>query len=408
MNNKIKEILLIITLTLAFSEYLGDSLTRVSDGLTYSCLLLWIVAAVVKHAVTKKPSCTNIEKNIVAGVFVKENMKIRVIIYVYTLILIFSGITENRFFSTNFQTFINGCSACAIIYIFGKKALKYSSIALVLAYVGAISISIVKHTYFFEFHDLAYGVGFLIIYYAFQKNKYTAGELLTFLVAIIVTILAAKRIAMLGLLAVLLLNFAVRSTKVKNREKLIKQAMVGTVLVIYAFVLLVSFGGFWKLTMFDNTDFTAGRSAYYKVFYDFTKFSPMFLGLGRNAMNVIFKEDFYWFKVANIHSDILRMYAECGFWIFGLWLVYFFIKIPNKVKSVFGYRAYEGYAMCTIYLFITYLTDNTELYKVTQYFYILLVAFMAFDSIKNEKIAVDELQRRYATNKGKLKIKFRR
>ena len=102
------------------------------------------------------------------------------------------------------------------------------------------------------------------------------------------------------------------------------------------------------------------------------------------------------------------MYAECGFWIFGLWLAYFFIKIPNKVRSVFGYRAYEGYAMCTIYLFITYLTDNTELYKVTQYFYILVVVFMAFDSIKNEKITVDELQSRYVRNKNKRKIKFRR
>lgn len=64
--------------------------------------------------------------------------------------------------------------------------------------------------------------------------------------------------------------------------------------------------------------------------------------------------------------------------------------------------------MCTIYLFITYLTDNTELYKVTQYFYILVVVFMAFDSIKNEKITVDELQSRYVRNKNKRKIKFRR
>lgn len=38
-----------------------------------------------------------------------------------------------------------------------------------------------------------YGVGFLIIYYAFQKNKYTAEEFLVFLMAIIATILAAKR-----------------------------------------------------------------------------------------------------------------------------------------------------------------------------------------------------------------------
>ena len=91
-----------------------------------------------------------------------------------------------------------------------------------LAYIGAVSISIVKQTYFFEFHDLAYGVGFLIIYYAFQKNKYTAEEFLVFLMAIIATILAAKRIAILGLLVVLLLNFALKSTKVKNREKLIQ------------------------------------------------------------------------------------------------------------------------------------------------------------------------------------------
>ena len=65
MNNKIKEILLIITLAFAFSEYLGDSLTRISDSITYSCLLFWIVAAVIKYVVTKKSSCLNTEKNIV-------------------------------------------------------------------------------------------------------------------------------------------------------------------------------------------------------------------------------------------------------------------------------------------------------------------------------------------------------
>ena len=76
MNNKIKEILLIITLSFAFSEYLGDSLTRISDSITYSCLLFWIVAAVIKYVVTKKSSFLNTEKNIVMNIFVKENMKI--------------------------------------------------------------------------------------------------------------------------------------------------------------------------------------------------------------------------------------------------------------------------------------------------------------------------------------------
>lgn len=405
-SKRIKNTFLVLTLTLAFSEYLGDSATRISDSITYGCLLFWIVLAVGKLAFTSSKIYS--EKNIISLVYFKDNFTIRVIIYLYTLFLIFTGLTESRFFSTNLQTFINGCSAVAVIYLFGKEALKLSVQAFAIAYGIAIMISIIRQTFFFEFHDMAYASGFLIIYYIFQQNKITIKQFFFLMVALVIAFLAAKRIGMLGLLVVLLIHLLLKTTKSSNKLKVLKISIIVTCIVVTLFLFLVSSGLFWSLASFGENDFTAGRSYYYQVFYDLTEFTPTFLGLGRNAMQVIFVEDFPYFHIANIHSDILRMYAECGFVLFFLWMYCFLFKLPRKIEKVFGYHALEGYVLCTIYLFITYMTDNTELYKVTQYFYVLVCAFMAFDSIKKNSITLDELVYRYKKCRKHIHLRLRR
>lgn len=402
-SKRIKNIFLVLTLTLAFSEYLGNGSTRISDSITYGCLLFWILLAVVKFTLT--PSKIYSQKNIISLVFLKENFIIRVIIYIYTLFLIFTGLTESRFFSTNLQTFINGCSAVAIIYLFGKSALKLSVQAYIIAYGVAIIASIFRQTYFFEFHDMAYASGFIIIYYIFEKERITAKQLLFLILALMVAFLAAKRIGMIGLLVVLLIHFILKISKKSNKKKILKLSLIVTFIVIILYLFLVSSGIFWSMASFGINDFTAGRSYYYRVFYDLTELSPMFLGLGRNAMQVIFLEDYPYFHISNIHSDILRMYAECGFVLFFIWIYYFFCKIPRKIERVFGYYALEGYVLCTIYLFVTYMTDNTELYKVTQYFYILICAFIAYDSIKKNSISISELVDRYKKRRKRIHLR---
>ena len=53
--------------------------------------------------------------------------------------------------------------------------------------------------------------------------------------------------------------------------------------------------------------------------------SNFFLGYGRNAMNIMFSEEYSYMRVGNIHSDILRMYMETGFVLFVLWVFNYFI-----------------------------------------------------------------------------------
>ena len=405
-SKRIKNIFLVLTLTLAFSEYLGDGSTRISDSLTYGCLLFWILIAIAKYVFT--PSKVLDSQKIISLVFFKDNFKIRVYIYIYTIFLILTGLTESRFFSTNLQTFINGCSAVAVIYLFGKDALKLSIQAFAIAYIIAIIFSIIKQTYFFEFHDMAYASGFIIIYYVFQKERITAKQLLFLILALVVAFLAVKRIGMLGLLAVLFIHFVLKISKTSNKKRILKATVIVTCLLIILYLYLISSGLFWSMASFGMNDFTAGRSYYYKVFYNLTEFSPLFLGLGRNAMQVIFLEDYSYFHISNIHSDILRMYAECGFVLFFVWIYYYFRKIPRKIEHIFGYHALEGYVLCTIYLFITYITDNTELYKVTQYFYILICAFIAYDSLKKNLIPINELIYRYKKQNGRIHLNLKR
>ena len=46
--------------------------------------------------------------------------------------------------------------------------------------------------------------------------------------------------------------------------------------------------------------------------------------------------------------------------------------MPKAIDKKYGYRAMEFFLLCTVYTFVVYATDNTELYLVNQYFYMLM------------------------------------
>ena len=77
-----------------------------------------------------------------------------------------------------------------------------------------------------------------------------------------------------------------------------------------------------------------------------------FYGLGRNACQVILKEDFPYFRVGNVHSDILRMYVESGFWMFSVWLIYYLIIMPKYIERKIGTKSSKFVMAVTLYTFI--------------------------------------------------------
>lgn len=140
----------------------------------------------------------------------------------------------------------------------------------------------------------------------------------------------------------------------------------------------------------------SGREYYYEALQPYVRNEITFLGLGRNAVQVIMTEDFPWFQVGNVHSDIFRMYAECGFILFSLWLLWYLVIMVRSAIRKFGLPVGEFVFLLTVYTFIVYFTDNTELYLMNQYFYILAMLIFSYEAksrgIQREKRLQNEVE----------------
>lgn len=382
------KIALVLSLSVAFMQ--------LSNLVTYGIMSAWIAIAAGKYllglpAMQKYSSAAPISaayrkwgfsaekadrRESVISTFLFYNFGSRVVIYIYTLLLIIVGATESRFLSTNAMTFVNGLSAASIFYLFGFKAVVFSTVAACLSWVWSVLgvLSRSGLTEFFkqlEFHDLSFGVGYVLLYFLCLPRKWKTKDYFLCAAVALIIVCAYKRIGLAALAVAWLVWFTIRRVKAENRGKLLKIGSLCAIAVCYLFVVMILEG--WLVAIADAVGVNVmGRNYYYEALASHCEFAPWFLGLGRNASATLFTTDYVHMNVGNVHSDILRMYAECGFVLFGLWLLVYWWFLPRALEKKFGYRAMEFFLICTIYTFIVYTTDNTELYLVNQYFYMLM------------------------------------
>ena len=309
--------------------------------------------------------------------FLRWNMGSRAAIHLYTVILVTYGLTESRFFSTNFTTYVNGASAICAVYLFGKRTVKCSFMAMCVAwFVGLFAAVFFPRTDNFwinmELHDMSFAAGYVLLYYLCAFRKWDVKNLLCLGITVLIILFAFKRIGIVALVltaGVWLLLRLIKPEKI--RRQILLWGSICAIVLCYLFVLVIIEG--WLAAAMEAAGIDpSGRNYYYAALAEYCEFTPGFIGLGRNASATLFAVDLRKLRVGNVHSDILRMYAECGFVLFGLWLTTYWIALPHAIDKRFGYRAMEFFLLCNIYTFVVYATDNTELYLINQYFYMLI------------------------------------
>ena len=72
------------------------------------------------------------------------------------------------------------------------------------------------------------------------------------------------------------------------------------------------------------------------------------------------------------HSDILKMYAENGFFLFAYWLWHYLMYMTKRYRVRFSQDSALVYFGITIYLFTLYITDNVETYFAAIIFSIII------------------------------------
>lgn len=300
---------------------------------------------------------------------------------------------------SEFSSMLRGCSkmvfqtiavlaAVSAVYLFGKKAVIYFTVSLLLTnglimlfempnYGIAESISSVitcivtfgdasGYARSLEIHDLTFVFGQLIIYYAAfyeakdAKEKRNRWVLLA--LCVFAFLIGMKRIAIPAVILFILLAHLL-----KNKKKLTGFFVVCGVLWILFFLLFIyglRHGYVTQICSRFGIDMM-GRDYLWSLANDYYSFSPLYMGRGFEFVDTVVKQ---WYNDGLIklafmfHNDILKVFVEMGFPGFMLWSVMQYIIYPVFFAKYAGERAALLYFSELGYMTVTYLTDNTAFY----------------------------------------------
>ncbi|MBC7569856.1 MAG: O-antigen ligase family protein [Spirosoma sp.] len=237
--------------------------------------------------------------------------------------------------------------------------------------------------------SLSFYFSLLSLYFIFEKDKPKA------VIAILFMILSFKRVAFVGFLAAILVQFVFTSLKINYNRRL------------YSISLTVfNFAYLWILLLLINGQFDEAISSTLGV-------SSNFLFMGRvDLYNTVLAKTGYinWFgmgvgsistilnrlvesgnsegTLVNLHSDILKYYLEFGIFLFPIFL-YKFIH----------YLARNSAAFCMIVMLnIILLTDNVSIYfgfMVLFYLIVYKIGYFPHQNIADSKHTTDKKKNRH-------------
>lgn len=206
-----------------------------------------------------------------------------------------------------------------------------------------------------ETNIFAFVFGLFAIYFLSIKNYKC------FLINAIFVFLSFKRITFLGLTIVFFIHFF-------SLYKL-KGIVVLSIIVNFLWLYLSHFittDIFAEISQ-KTTDLppgflTMGRSTFYEVIWEEFKnndlIQNLIIGLGGGQTRIIMHE-FYGDEAHLLHNDILKIFIEYGILVFST----FVITLYHNKKEI---------VLLTIFLNISFLTDNTLIYEPVIFLYFLL------------------------------------
>ena len=317
------------------------------------------------------------------------------LIHMYSFILVLIGEMPPEYITTNLTVYIPTVLAILAVYLFGMKVVEYTLMAILGSWILSVCSSLVTKGImifpqaivqgyidpgahigglrgnYLELHDVVMGLGYFLISAVFLRMKMTRKRFLLLAFLLLISILGMKRIAVPALLAAILFDLLFHRVPDRYKYRICIVSGCIAVVLCYIFVYLVSNGQFFELMDQLGVNLM-GRNYYYTDIMKYAEFSPGFLGIGRNVTYRIFSGELAYLRVGGTHSDIIKMYVENGFIMFGLWLCYYLVCLTVFFKKRFGEMSAYLHFGIIIYMFILFLTDNTENYFICQIASIML------------------------------------
>lgn len=228
-------------------------------------------------------------------------------------------------------------------------------------------------TKWLEQHDVGLSIGLLILYAMFYQKK-EKGKKREIVISLIIFILCWKKIA-IGAFILTTIFIIIFNKNIDKRNRLILFWGSAGVVICFCIVYLIRDNSLinWMWAHGMNL---MGRDNLYRYMSSYYEFSPAFFGRGSGFTAKLLTSGIEIIPntintIAALHSDILRVFIEYGFFGSLLWYCYYLILLPNHFKKS-DPKIREVLFVCAIYSFVTYILDNTSNYLVFQLLYMLL------------------------------------
>ncbi len=276
------------------------------------------------------------------------------------------------------------------VYMFGERAIHATFYGLVLA--NSIMLVINLGTYgigpsvesmmamfrgaeaqegfarAMEIHDITFAFGFYIIYFVFFA-KHDRERVIDIMAAAFFFILGWKRIALAALPAAIAAAVMMGWMRPRSRKRFMQIIAWGFVIFSFLYVVATRTGVFDAVTETLGIN-TMGRNEVYDYIEKYYDISLGFIGYGFEYTTVILQQVMLdnpeaKIGVVALHNNILTVYIELGFIGFWAWLLYTWVFQLRWMLTHWGEKVAMLFFLSEMYIFITYMTDNTLYYYYT-------------------------------------------
>lgn len=295
------------------------------------------------------------------------------------------------------------------IYLFGKKVLNYTAIAMAAANslvavqiaagggIGAFIQQYIRLLLTFaddtgnlmrsmELHDMVYGWGVCVIYYMVHKEKNWRHQLLYLGISGLFFTMGFKRIAMPAVAGAILLFYIHSKWKPKNLHALTNIAAALCGVGAFFYLWMIKSGLFVRLAKEYGINLMY-RDVIYTYFSDFFTLGPTYLGRGiRFIYEYCTTEPTYHLAAAALHNVYMEMYIEVGFWCWWVWILYELAFRIHRISERYGATPAYMLMSMNLYVFFTFLTDNTSFYYPNNVLYRMAVMVVCIESKEKDNI----------------------
>lgn len=356
----------------------------------------WIAIFCFALEYNKKSNTTATLKREQLKFFMKLFLLPLIVPHLYSILLNFFGKVNTYRITTNVTVYIPTIFAILAFNFLGATTIKchikalfwawFISFLTALIFIGPqIVPNALREAYFdditagknyLEFHDIGLSIGYFIVFYTWITNFRSTSKwnFYVLLGSWIIFFFSMKRVSFIAIFAEVILVFWLKRMKNdKGRYRFCLILGIITVFVGYFFIFFFMQASSYTslLSLVD----LRGRNYYYQAALSLAKFNPLFFGIGRNALTQIFQTEWSYMRVDNVHSDLIKLFVEYGFVLYGLWLIFFYIIAPHMIKNRYGEKGAIVYYILQFYKFFMFMTDNTETYFIAQISIIIFTVY---------------------------------